>query len=168
MIAEELDNVNRENIILSDPIKNSIMQYSNFYKLIYSNEYLSLNGLFILFKLNDLNQTKDKILFTNKNNEETIQKIIVLEEYILNLIYSNKNKVYKISDLFSNGFIKYCYNDYTKDSDIDTNKDNINYINNNSSDSKFFILKISGLWETKDNIGITFKIILIDKCIEFV
>ncbi len=37
----------------------------------------------------------------------------------------------------------------------------------NNFDKKTFIFKISGLWENKDNIGITFKIILMDKYITF-
>ena len=34
-------------------------------------------------------------------------------------------------------------------------------------DNKSLILKISGLWETKENIGVTFKIILIEDIISF-
>mgnify|MGYP001370941754 CR=1 FL=1 len=156
MIAENIDNINTNNIIICDPIKNSIMQYSNFYKIVYSNELLSLNGLYILFDLNKININKDKLNFNYSDNKDTIDKIAIIENYILNLICSNKNKIFKITELLSNGFIKYCSNEIN----------NIVYFNN-MHNNKSLILKISGLWETKENIGVTFKIILIEDIISF-
>jgi len=161
MIAENIENISTNNIIICDPIKNSIMQHSNFYKIVYSNNLLSLNGLYILFNLKMLNQNKEKIIFNYLDNKFIIDQIAYIEEYILNLINSNKNKIYKITELLTNGYIKYCYND-------NLSYDNISYNSINSTNSnKSLILKISGLWETKENIGITFKIILIEKTISF-
>ena len=160
MIAENIENIDTNHIIICDPIKNSVMQYSNFYKIVYSNELISLNGLYILFNLHNINQNKEKILFNYSDNKTHIDKISEIENYILNLIYSNKNKIYKISELLNNGFIKYCYND--------SSINNINYNNNNKYSNKSLILKISGLWETKENIGVTFKIILVEDTISFV
>ena len=158
MIAEKIEDINHNHIIICDPVKNSVMQHSNFYKIVYSNELLSLNGLYILFNLNNINQNKEKILFQYLDNKITIDKIAIIEEYILKLIDSNKNKIYKITELLNNGYIKYCYNDYSIN--------NITY-NNFNNVNKSLILKISGLWETKENIGVTFKIILIEDSISF-
>lgn len=158
MIAENVENINLNHIIICDPIKNSIMQYSNFYKIVYSNELLSLNGIYILFNLNKINQNKEKILFEYSDNKITIDKIANIEEYILNLINSNKNRIYKITELLNNGYIKYCYNDNSINNITCNNLNNVN---------KSLILKISGLWETKDNIGVTFKIILVENIIQF-
>tara|TARA_X000000368_G_C23057872_1_gene724912 strand:- start:749 stop:1252 length:504 start_codon:yes stop_codon:yes gene_type:complete len=158
MIAEKVEDINPNHIIICDPVKNSVMQHSNFYKIVYSNELLSLNGLYILFNLNNINQNKEKILFQYLDNKITIDKIAIIEEYILKLIDSNKNKIYKITELLNNGYIKYCYNDYSIN--------NITY-NNFNNVNKSLILKISGLWETKENIGVTFKIILIEDSISF-
>lgn len=161
MIAENIENISTNNIIICDPIKNSIMQHSNFYKIVYSNNLLSLNGLYILFNLKMINQNKDKIIFNYLDNKFIIDQIANIEEYILNLINSNKNKIYKITELLTNGYIKYCYNDNLP-------YDNISYnLINSTNSNKSLILKISGLWETKENIGITFKIILIEKTISF-
>ena len=33
MICENLENIDYDNIIINDPIKNSVMQYNYFYKL---------------------------------------------------------------------------------------------------------------------------------------
>tara|TARA_Y100000741_G_scaffold37907_1_gene26490 strand:+ start:1568 stop:2083 length:516 start_codon:yes stop_codon:yes gene_type:complete len=158
MIAENIENIDTNHIIICPPIKNSIMQYSNFYKIIYSNEELSLNGLYILFNLNKIQINKDKISFNYYDNKIHIDMIVKMEEFILNLINSNKNKIYKIRELLHNGYIKYCYND--------------NLINNITykvfeNSNRSLILKISGIWETKENIGVTFKIILIENTISF-
>jgi hypothetical protein len=161
MIANNVEDINLNHIIICDPIKNSVMQYSNFYKIVYSNELLSLNGLYILFNLNNINQNKEKILFQYSNNKISIDKITYIEEYILNLINSNKNRIYKITELLNNGYIKYCYNDYS------TNNITYNNFNNLNNVNKSLILKISGLWETKENIGVTFKIILVENIISF-
>tara|TARA_B100001250_G_C19753104_1_gene768763 strand:+ start:7 stop:516 length:510 start_codon:yes stop_codon:yes gene_type:complete len=158
MIAENVEDINPNHIIICDPIKNSVMQHSNFYKIVYSNELLSLNGLYILFNLNKINQNKEKILFQYSDNRIAIDKIAIIEEYILNLINSNKNRIYKITELLNNGYIKYCYNDYSINNITLNNFNNVN---------KSLILKISGLWETKENIGVTFKIILIEDSISF-
>ena len=158
MIAENVEDINLNHIIICDPIKNSVMQYSNFYKIVYSNELLSLNGLYILFNLNKINQNKEKILFQYSDNKISIDKIAYIEEYILNLINSNKNRIYKITELLNKGYIKYCYNDNSINNITSNNFNNVN---------KSLILKISGLWETKENIGVTFKIILVEDTISF-
>tara|TARA_B110000977_G_C11077128_1_gene491630 strand:- start:1121 stop:1618 length:498 start_codon:yes stop_codon:yes gene_type:complete len=158
MIAQNTEDLNTDHIIICDPIKNSIMQYSNFYKIVYSNEVLSLNGLYLLFGLKKINQNKEKIIFNYSENRSMIDKIAYIEEYILNLINSNKNRIYKITELLTNGYIKYCYND--------NSINNITFNNCNNVD-KSLILKISGLWETKENIGVTFKIILVEDSISF-
>lgn len=158
MIAEKVEDININHIIICDPIKNSVMQHSNFYKIVYSNEIVSLNGLYILFNLNKINQNKEKILFQYSDNKITIDKIAIIEEYILKLINSKKNKIYKITELLNNGYIKYCYNDYSINNITSNNFNNVN---------KSLILKISGIWETKENVGVTFKIILVEDSISF-
>jgi hypothetical protein len=45
---------------------------------------------------------------------------------------------------------------------------NYKYVNVLDEKNSKFILKISGIWESKDNIGVTFKIIIANKCIKFI
>jgi len=54
MFAEDLENIDYNNIIICDPIKNSIIDYSSFYKIIYSNSYVSYNGVFTIFRVNNV------------------------------------------------------------------------------------------------------------------
>tara|TARA_B100001093_G_C26851159_1_gene1025216 strand:+ start:907 stop:1539 length:633 start_codon:yes stop_codon:yes gene_type:complete len=199
MFATKLNNYNNNNIVLCDPIKNSIIQHSNFYKLLYSDETISINGIYLLFNINNSTLYKDKISYNKDSNIEIIKNITELEDYLLNKLDNSKKKINKLQDLFNNCNIKYSlsdnyinlrqnnndnensYDNYINNFDTNSNNDNIindinsnlyntskNIINiKNSNNTHSFILKISGIWETKDNVGLTFKIILINKFIEF-
>ena len=160
MLSENIDNINDDYIIICDPIKNSIIQHSNFYKIIYSNPGYSTNGLFILIELKKINILKEKLYFDKYENTENIQKIINIEKYLINMVNdNNKKKSYKICELLNNNNIKYSFSEYYNSKIMD----DINY----KLDNKSIILKISGIWETKDTIGLTFKFILIDKVLKF-
>ena len=153
MLAEELNNFNRDNIIINDPIKNSVLQHSNFYKLSYSNNILFYNGIFILFDINNLNINNKtyKIDFNDSFNDSN--KLIELEKYILNIV-NIKNKIpqFKLAETFSSNNFKFSL------SESDINFKNHKFLNNKTCHNKF-IIKFSGIWETKDSYGITFKII---------
>jgi len=153
MLAEELDTFNKDNIIINDPIKNSVLQHSNFYKLSYSNDILFYNGIFIIFDINNynINHKSYKIDFDNSLNN--FDKLIELEKYILNIVnIKNKTPQYKLAETFYSNNLKYNL------SESDINFKNHKFLNNKNSYNKF-IIKFSGIWETKDSYGITFKII---------
>ena len=158
MISENINHLNKDNIVVCDPIKNSIIQYSNFYKLIYTNELLALNGIYILFELNNVKICIDKLLFDISSNSVNINKLSELEEYLLNLLwYNNKNKYKKVTEFMNNGSIKYSFID---------NNNTLQYNNKKILNNAKIILKISGIWESGDNIGLTFKIILVNESID--
>ena len=72
-------------------------------------------------------------------NEELIEKIKIIEENLLKKIeINNKIPQFKIFEQLNNGNIKFFCDSFSK--------------SNNS-----FILKISGIWETHTNYGLTYK-----------
>tara|TARA_Y100000389_G_scaffold59393_1_gene55442 strand:- start:1772 stop:2269 length:498 start_codon:yes stop_codon:yes gene_type:complete len=161
MLAEYIDNINRKHIILNDPIKNSVLQHSNFYKLSYSNEIISFNGIYIIINLKNINYNEKqfRLEFNSENNNEIINKIKILEQDILNLLdIPNKEKQYKMSEIFRTNNLKYTLNELNNEL---INNHNFRYENLKNS----LIIKISGIWETKEKFGITFKIISINKAI---
>jgi hypothetical protein len=162
MICENLKTLDYNAIIINEPIKNSVLQYNYFYKLLYSTNIVVLTSIFTLFELNNVILENDKALF-NKNtfNDSVFNKLIQLEEYLLNLINNSKAKQYKFKELYENQYIKYSLFD-----DIDK-FNNYKYVNTLDEKNNKFILKISGIWESKENIGLTFKIIIANKCIKF-
>ncbi len=160
MICEKLQDINYECIIINEPIKNSAIQYNYFYKLFYSTHIVSLTSIFILFELNNLSFENDKIKFDKTLlNNNVFNKLIELEEHVLNLIRDTKIKLFKIKELYENQFFKYALCD---------DNDNLNNYNHlNDIKNKTFIIKISGIWESKDSIGLTFKFIKVNRCIDF-
>jgi hypothetical protein len=162
MICENLEDLNYEYIIINEPIKNSAVQYNYFYKLLYSTHIVSLTSIFVIFELNNLYFDNDKIKFDKSAlNNSVFNKLIELEEHILNLVRDSKNKLFKIRELYENQYFKYALSD---DNENLNNYNHVNEINNN----KTFIIKISGIWESKESIGLTFKFIKVNKFIDFI
>ena len=162
MICENLKSFDYNAIIINEPIKNSVLQYNYFYKLLYSTNIVVLTSIFVLFELGNVIFENDKALF-NKNtvNDSVFNKLNHLEEYLLNLINNSKTKSYKFKEFHENQYFKYSLSD-----DIDK-FNNYKYVDILDCKNSKFILKISGIWESKDNIGLTFKIIIANKCIKF-
>ena len=161
MISENLQDLNYECIILNEPIKNSAVQYNYFYKLLYSTHIMSLTSIFLLFELNNLSFENDKIKFDkNTVNNNVFSKLIELEEHILNLIIDSKSKLYKLKEIYENQFFKFSLSD---DNENISSYNNLKCLNNRT-----FIIKISGIWESKDTIGLTFKFIKVNKFVEFI
>lgn len=162
MICETLKTIDYDAIIINEPIKNSVLQYNYFYKLLYSTPIAVFTSIFVIFELSNVIIENDKALF-NKNtmNDNVFHNLNQLEEYILNLINNSKTKLYKFKELYENQYFKYSlYDDIDKFS-------NYKYVNSLDGKNTKFILKISGIWESKENIGLTFKIIITNKCITF-
>lgn len=122
-----LKQINNDYIFFNEPIKNSIIENGLFNRLIYSDLLMSLNGLYISFEENDREKMAQK---------EIIDMLIELEKIIIFKIDINyKTCQYKIRD-----YLKHMNSRYGDDFKI--NK---------------YILKISGIWETQQEYGITFK-----------
>ena len=79
MIAENINSLDTNSIIICDPIKNSVMQYSNFHKIVFSNELISLNGLYIVFDLKKVHHGREKLVFNLADNKEVVDKAIDFE-----------------------------------------------------------------------------------------
>jgi len=150
-IYETIENFDINNIFYLDPIKNTVIDNSNFIRILYSNDLLTLNGIYILLDFNNLsiinNNNRIKYNIDTISNKHIIDFIKNLEKNILdNSIINNKIQCNKLTDLLSNGCIK--------------------NISNSFSDTKYtnkFILKISGIWESDIEYGLTYKILDIDK-----
>lgn len=160
MICQPLEDINYESIILNEAVKNSVLQYNYFYKLIYSTDILVLTSIFAIFELTNIIIENDIITFNkNNNNFDIFNKLIALEEYLLKLLNSSKTKLYKFKELYDNKSLRFVSNETSE-----MLEHNINTIN---TKNKNLILKISGLWESKESIGLTFKFIIVNKYLQF-
>jgi hypothetical protein len=160
MICEPLESINYESIIINEAVKNSVLQYNNFYKLIYSTNIVVLTSIFIIFELTHVSIENDSISF-NKNNHnfEVFNKLIALEEYLLKLLNSHKTKLYKFKEIYDNKTFRFVFNEFNE-----MLENNVNTINTKNYN---FVLKISGLWESKESVGLTFKFIIVNKYLQF-
>lgn len=143
MIAEDLYNFDIKNIFIMPPIKNTLISHGLFHKLLYSNNLFTSNGLYIKIDYNDTKYLNGRLHYNIDTNISTIDTIESIEKYILGKINNNNKKIYqKINDQFRSGNIK---------------------LNNNVSS---VILKISGLWENDNSIGISYKILSFNNSID--
>ena len=151
-IVEEIKDYSINYIYFLDSIKNTVLDNSYFIRILYSNENYSLNGLYLNVKFNDVtlinNNNKVKYSIKVTNNIDILNCIKHLEYDILEKISINKKKVYKITDQLQSGVIKIINNNYNSVSSLDDNN---------------YILKISGLWETPTEYGLTYKFININR-----
>jgi len=147
-LVKQLDQYNNNYIFLCEPIKNNIMSEGNFIRILYSTENVIFNGVYLLLSFNDIiyekYYNKFKCNFNVNLYKDIIERIKVIEEDILNKC-SIKNKIQqlKIYDQLKNGNIK-IFNEII----FKTNCQ--------------FILKISGIWETNLNYGLTYKFIKVN------
>jgi hypothetical protein len=119
-----------------------------------------LTSIFTIFELTNITIENDSITFNkNSNNFEVFNKLIALEEYLLKLLNSHKTKLYKFKEIYDNKTFRFVFNEFNEI--LENNVNTINTKNNH------FILKISGLWESKESIGLTFKFIIVNKYLQF-
>jgi hypothetical protein len=154
-IILDTNNFDIENVQLLDK-KNNIITEGNFIKIIYSNSHFTMSGVYLYFPI-QLNNIKNNIGYFNYNeNKKTIDKIIDIETSILNIYLGDTQSEYKKMSIgvhLKNGTIKLNTMDFSKNSHrID--------LRFNSIDIKKceFIVKLSGIWENQNTVGITHKI----------
>jgi hypothetical protein len=124
------------------------MNEGNFIRILYSTNNFVLNGVYLLVTFNDIicekYYSKYRCCFNVNSHIDIINNLKIIEEEIIKK-YETANKIpqYKIYEQLRNGNIK-----------IFTD------IGNKTVCS--FILKISGIWETEDKYGLTYKFIKVN------
>ena len=151
-ITEFKENYSIKNIYYLEPIKNTVIENSNFIRILYSNKLFTLNGLYLYINFKDVslqnNNNKVRYCINISNNAFIISFIKQMEIDLLNKININKRKIYKISEQLHTGIIKIINN---------------NFNSVHLSDYNNYILKISGLWESPTEYGLTYKFININQ-----
>lgn len=152
-LCVDLDDFDSEKLLINNKIKNNIITNSFFYRLYYSdNEFIS-NGIVIVFKLYDVTFekyfNKNKLIFgNNKKNIDNVNKLNMLEENLLDALNLDKAKKSLIKEQLDHNFLKII------------NERNNQLKKNNCCN---IIIKISGIWESKTEYGLTFRCIKTEK-----
>jgi len=137
-IVLKAKDIKNDEIFFLEPIKNIILSNSKFIRIIYSNNMITLNGIYLSCIIDNY----DKI-----NNYGIYLYIQYLENNILEKFSTYKSKSYKLREYFNSNF-------------INKNENNINYQSGDNKEQ--YILKISGIWDTNSVIGLTFKFLKIN------
>tara|TARA_Y100001937_G_C7009078_1_gene280084 strand:- start:237 stop:695 length:459 start_codon:yes stop_codon:yes gene_type:complete len=145
-IVLELNEFNENNIFLNKPVPNTVIENSNFCRVTYSNHLFSLNGvnlkIFIETESKERFYNKYKCSFNVSKNQNIINELAQIETNILRRTnFKNKNPVFKIKKQLECGNIKLF-------SDLSETKMSNNYI-----------IKLSGVWVTETEYGITYKFV---------
>ena len=146
-LVKKIEQYNNDFIFFCEPIKNNVMNEGNFIRILYSSDTMVLNGIYLLITLSDITcekyYNKYKCNFNFYNHKEIIEKLKIIEEDILKKYKTNKIPSHKIFEQLKAGHIK-IFND------------------SGNMSSCSFILKISGIWETQSNYGLTYKFVKIN------
>ncbi len=146
-LVKQINQYDSNCIFFCDPIKNNIMNEGCFIRIVYSNNIVMFNGIYLLLELSNIKcdkyYNKYKCLFDVNAYKELIENIKYIEEDILKKYSTMKTPSYKIYEQMKYGYIKLF-------DDIE-----------NATDCKF-VLKISGIWETLSNYGLTYKFIRVN------
>jgi|TARA_B100001758_G_C18320758_1_gene563058 hypothetical protein len=148
------NNFEINNVIISDKSKNNIIENSYFYRMYYSTDLFSTNGIYIRFNLYDLdieeyyNKIKCNFSRYDENNKMVIKQLVNIEHQILkNYAQLTQNPVYTIREQLVNYYIKL----FHKENKIIGKVSRLQ-----------IILKVSGLWLTNKEHGLTFRFIIVD------
>ena len=152
-----ISQIDINNMIFSDSKKNIIMD-GNFTKIIYSNHIISTNGIYIQFPINIVtienvaNKYVVKFNTRDLDNYETIQSFSQLETQILEYY----KQFYNCTKMTSTILHDQLHHGNIKLHIIENSPASLPFSQITSSVTLF--LKISGIWETENSVGITYKI----------
>jgi ribosomal protein S17E len=147
-ILKTIDQYNENEIYFCEPTKNNLMNEGIFTRILYTTPSLTLNGINLLIHLNDTviekYYNKFKCSFNPYINKEIVEKIKMVEKSILNQVsITDKRAQFKIGEQLSNNHIKLFSDPLEK--------------------NNLYMLKISGIWETDYDYGVTYKFIKVNK-----
>ena len=152
-LCVNLKDFEKEKLLINNKIRNNIINNSYFYRLYYSDHEFISNGVVIVFNLQDIQFekyfNKNKINFNDKKNSFIVKKLNELENDILSSLVDveKKEKKFLLKEQLDNNYIKI----------IDEN--NVQKRQNVCN----IIIKISGIWESKNEYGLTFRCIKAEK-----
>ena len=143
---------NKINILYSDKTKNNILSNGFFYRIYFSNNHFTTNGLYILLNFKNIKIDKyfDKIkCIIDRTINKNITDFISNVEYDLLMQSPVKYKTpkFRIDEQLKQNFIKI----FGSHNILQKDYENLN-----------ILLKISGIWVDETHYGVTFRFFIQD------
>lgn len=152
LIVINIDEYDLNNVLIHEPVRNTIKPGCLFMKVNYSTDKLVLNGIYLNMILSNIeikecNDSTCRINICTQEQNVLMNKIIDIEEKILNHACNKKTKVTSIAnEILRNGSIKPYHNKQIKygfHSEIKC------------------VLRIYGVWYDDKRCGLNYQIIII-------
>jgi hypothetical protein len=149
-LVTNIYNFNENYLFFCEPIRNNIMNGGNFIRFIYSTHEMTMNGLFFQVSLENSEIEKQynkwRCNFSVPNHKDIVNSLSILETQILNKhsLSPFKKRKNQIAEQFSSGSIKLVESPILENTCMLADKNN-------------YLIKISGIWETESEYGLTFK-----------
>ena len=151
VLAIPLIEFNAEDIYFMETGMNHLFENGYYTKFIYSNSLFKMNGVTTDTQIDPANFTDvggDNICSSVTLHALGQIEYNILQKYSVIMQVLNKSPIYKLSNNLINGRIK-----------LDT-PSLINYYSHNNGTKGVTLLKISGVWETATNYGLSYKFIV--------
>ena len=146
-IYHTINNLDVNNITICNPIANKFSNYDKFYKILYNLNGMTMNSIFLLVDIDYINITEEhkkyKVVFNI--DENTIDKIKRIEMNLLD----------KINQYLQKDVVLNCHYNLVNNKCIYSS-------NSISKKNKKMYIRISGIWESNNQIGLTTKMTLFD------
>lgn len=131
-------------LFLCEPVPNTVMPDSTFTRILYSDSDITLVGVHLQLHIegvhDEMHYQKVRTIFDVSANSRAVLSIERIESNILDMIGGGKRRVTKLTDQLKHGILRSathaCWNSGGPD----------------------FVLKITGVWETDTEYGITYKV----------
>lgn len=145
LVALKNNDFTISNVYINEKVPNNIIKDSDFFRISYDYNNVTLNGIYLFFELRNIKMeniyNKVKFSFSQKDNKETLDYLKDVETQIVCFfqrlqLVEGKRPIFHIHNQLHEGFFK-----IFSDKDF-TNK---------------FILKISGLWSNQTDYGVSYK-----------
>tara|TARA_Y100000389_G_C17310332_1_gene437645 strand:+ start:282 stop:746 length:465 start_codon:yes stop_codon:yes gene_type:complete len=143
----EPEQVKAQYILTHAPVRNTVMHDSDFIRLLYSDGVIALNGLHVRARLRALRVeqyfNKFRCTLDIARSAREVQTISSLEQMVLEQAgIRNKRAVKRITEQLQQGSFK-LFSESAR--------------SRHRSGSPVFVLKMSGIWETAEEYGVTYK-----------
>lgn len=133
---------NIRNIFFAPMQENKILNNSNYTKLLYSTDTITLNGLYFHINLNNIKYYKNfNKYYISFDNVTELHDIITLEKDILHKKFPKKQHIYSIFYIIQQKKLSF----YSYKNILITNPFSL-------------IMKISGIWSNDHECGLTYRI----------
>ena len=164
-----------ENVQYMKTRKNIIMENSLFIKLLYSDENFVMNSIYIEFpvKIKDIN--RNYVFYNVTENDAFMKQLCKIEKDIIDyyriINQCTKTPVYSFKAQMEKGNMKYNYIFSTPSSSSSTST-TTGSGNTSAHVSPIIreriVIKISGIWENSDTLGINYKLLILPTYLHFI